>query len=86
MQTYQLNSKLEEDVVWDSDIKPLVSDLLDNVKEVWVYGFTEMLNNAIDHSSGTKVIIQVERTAVDTGIFIVDDGEGIFKKIQRVVP
>lgn len=83
--TYQLTSKLEEDIVWDSDIKPLVSDLPDNVKDIWVYGFTEMLNNAIDHSSGSTVMIQVERTAIDTEIIIIDDGEGIFKKIQRVL-
>ena len=58
-------------------------DLPDNVKAIWAYGFSEMLNNAIDHSSGTGVFIQFERTAVNTEITICDDGEGIFKKIQR---
>ncbi|NJK83371.1 MAG: sensor histidine kinase [Saprospiraceae bacterium] len=42
-----------------------------------------MLNNAIDHSSGTEVLIHVQRTAINTSILIYDDGEGIFKKIQR---
>lgn len=83
MQTYQLANKLEEDVVWDSDIKSLMVGLPDNVKDIWLYGFTEMLNNAIDHSSGKTVIIQLEKTAVDIQIIIHDDGEGIFKKIQR---
>ncbi len=80
---YSLDTSLEEDVVWDSDIKPLLSDLPDNVKDIWIYGFTEMLNNAIDHSSGTKVLIQVKRTSLSTEIMIDDDGEGIFRKIQR---
>ncbi|MGB3199714.1 MAG: ATP-binding protein, partial [Nodosilinea sp.] len=83
METYDLNSNLAEDIVWDSDIKPLVSDLPDNVRDIWLYGFTEMLNNAIDHSSGQAVIVQLQRTAIDTQIIINDDGEGIFKKIQR---
>ncbi len=80
---YSLDTSLEEDIVWDSDIKPLLSDLPDNVKDIWIYGFTEMLNNAIDHSSGTKVFIEVKRTSLSTEIMIDDDGEGIFRKIQR---
>lgn len=82
-QIYFLDTSLEEDIVWDSDIKPLLSDLPDNVKDIWLYGFTEMLNNAIDHSSGAKVFIQVKRTSLSTEIMIDDDGEGIFRKIQR---
>lgn len=80
---YPLSASLEEDIVWDSDIKPLLTDLPDNVKDVWVYGFTEMLNNAVDHSSGTEVFIQVTKTSLSTKIIISDDGEGIFRKIQR---
>lgn len=84
-QAYQLANQLEEDLVWDSHIKSLVADLPDNVRDIWVYGFTEMLNNAIDHSSGKTVIVQLEKTAVDTQIIISDDGEGIFKKIQNAL-
>ncbi|OCQ96746.1 ArsR family transcriptional regulator [Limnothrix sp. PR1529] len=83
METYDLSKNLAEDIVWDADIRPLVKDLPDNVKDIWAYGFTEMLNNAIDHSSGQTVVVQLERTAIDTQIIIYDDGEGIFKKIQR---
>jgi anti-sigma regulatory factor (Ser/Thr protein kinase)/biotin operon repressor len=83
--TYALTSPLEEDRVWDADIKSLVADLPDNVRSIWYYGFTEMLNNAIDHSSGSEVTIYLERTAIDTEIIIFDNGEGIFKKIQRVL-
>ena len=82
-QTYDLTKKLEEDVVWDSDIRPLLIDLPRNDKDIWAYGFNEMLNNAIDHSSGTEVTIQFEKNAISTEIMICDNGEGIFKKIQR---
>lgn len=80
---YSLDGNLAEDVVWRTDISEFVSDLPDNVIDIWQYGFTEILNNAIDHSSGNQVYIQVTKTATTTEIVIYDDGEGIFKKIQR---
>lgn len=79
---YSLDT-LAEDVVWRADISDFISDLPDNVIDIWHYGFTEILNNAIDHSSGTQVHIQVTKTATSTEIVIYDDGQGIFKKIQR---
>lgn len=80
---YTLGSALAEDTVWRTDIAEFINDLPDNVKDIWHYSFTEILNNAIDHSSGTQVHIQVTKTAATTEIVIYDDGEGIFKKIQR---
>ncbi len=80
---YALNGALAEDTVWRTDISKFVSDLSDNVIDIWHYGFTEILNNAIDHSSGEQVHIQVTKTVTTTEIVLYDDGEGIFKKIQR---
>ncbi|WP_423908425.1 STAS-like domain-containing protein [Candidatus Spongiihabitans sp.] len=80
---YTLNGTLAEDAVWRGDISEFINDLPDNVIDIWHYGFTEILNNAIDHSSGTQVHIQITKTATTTEIVIYDDGEGIFKKIQR---
>jgi hypothetical protein len=42
-----------------------------------------MLNNAIDHSAGVEVQVIVEHNALGTYMMIADNGEGIFKKIQR---
>ena len=80
---YPLDGSLAEDVVWRTDIAEFVGDLPDNVIDIWHYGFTEILNNAIDHSAGKQVHIQVTKTATTTEIVVYDDGEGIFKKIQR---
>lgn len=80
---YSLDGRLAEDVVWRTDISERLKGLPDNVVGIWHYGFTEMLNNAIDHSSGEKVIVQITKTATTTRIVVYDDGEGIFKKIQR---
>jgi anti-sigma regulatory factor (Ser/Thr protein kinase) len=81
--TFPLDNTLQEDVVWRNEISVLLSGFPDNVIEVWNYCFTEILNNAIDHSSGQTVTITFKRNAVSTEIKILDDGEGIFKKIQR---
>jgi len=80
---YALDGNLEEDVVWRNDIVSFLGELPINVIDIWHYGFTEILNNAIDHSSGQSVLVQVKKTALNCEIVIYDNGEGIFKKIQR---
>ena len=78
-----LTSTTAEDHVWREKIAPLLSDLPRRARDIWQYGFTEMLNNAIDHSSGTSVHVTIERTALSVKMDLMDDGEGIFRKIQR---
>jgi len=80
---YTLDSSLEEHIVWRDDISPRLGELPDNVIDIWHFGFTEMLNNAIDHSSGKNASLQLKKTATSIEIMIYDDGEGIFKKIQN---
>lgn len=80
---YTLSSDLEEDVIWRKDVLPLLNEFPDNVIKIWNYCFTEMFNNAIDHSSGMSAIVSLKKTAITTEIGIFDNGEGIFRKIQR---
>lgn len=84
-QTYSIKPGLAEDLVWSSDIKLALGQLPDNVLDIWHYGFTEMFNNAIDHSGGTTILVQIKKTAIDTEMLINDDGIGIFKKIQTAM-
>lgn len=81
---YPLGESLAEDVVWHSDISPFVSTLPDRVIDIWHSGVTEILNNAIDHSSGNRVHVQITKTASNTEI-VIYVGEGVFKKIQRAL-
>jgi anti-sigma regulatory factor (Ser/Thr protein kinase) len=74
-----------ESDVWDADVLPQISDLPDNALDIWRYCFTEMFNNAVDHSSGTRITIQLKRTTVNAEIAIIDNGVGIFKKIQHAM-
>ena len=80
---YPIDSQLAEDVVWRNDIEVLLDDVLENVLDIWHYGFTEMFNNAIDHSNGKFVDVKVEKTAAGVKIVLIDDGIGIFSKIKN---
>lgn len=81
-QGYPIAPGLAEDLIWRNDINPKLAHLPANVLNIWHYGFTEMFNNAIDHSSGSRIIVQITKTAANTQILITDNGIGIFKKIQ----
>lgn len=74
---------LEEDKVWREHIRPLMNGLSSNVLGVCQYGFTEIVNNAIDHSEGTILIIGLVRTYKNISLRVVDNGVGIFNKIQK---
>lgn len=76
---------LAEDFVWRSICAPIVKDLPENVRDIWHYGMTEMINNAIDHSGSSEVHVAMRKTALHTFGWVADDGEGIFLKIQRAL-
>lgn len=82
--TYPL-AGLSEDIVWRELCAPIVGDLRENVRDIWHYGITEMVNNAIDHSGAKQVIVGMVKTAIHTSAWVSDRGEGIFLKIQRAM-
>lgn len=85
MKHYDLVEGLEEDRVWRDDVALSLGQLPQNALDIWHHGFTEMLNNAIDHSEGTVISVVFEKTAASTRISIHDDGVGIFRKIQTAL-
>jgi hypothetical protein len=76
---------LSESDVYYRDFGFVFKDLPREIEGICHYGFTEMLNNAIDHSGGQTAGISVQRGTKDIQIFIQDDGEGIFKHIARMM-
>jgi anti-sigma regulatory factor (Ser/Thr protein kinase) len=80
---YTIAAGLEEDTVWRIDVRPLLANLPQNVTDIWHWAFTEMFNNAIDHSEGKTILVKITKTAVDAEIMITDDGIGIFKKLKE---
>jgi anti-sigma regulatory factor (Ser/Thr protein kinase) len=80
---------LQEDRVWTEEyyfLKQLGLEALDNpkVKPILDFSFTEMLNNAIDHSKGSRSIV---RWFVDDphriAFEIEDDGIGVFQNMRQ---
>jgi len=78
-----LSKNVEESVVWQYKILPEIRKLPSNIIDICHYGFTEMLNNAIDHSASPDVLINYEQTAGEIRMTIIDYGIGIFEKIQQ---
>ena len=74
---------LREDAVWRELVLPAVSAEAANVRDIWHYGITEMVNNAIDHSGSADVHVGVRRNAVHTDAWVADDGVGIFHKLHQ---
>ena len=82
LKEYELNDSLAEDLVWRFDVAPSLDQLPENVRDIWHYGFTEMFNNVIDHAEGSSVEVLLRKNAAVTELAIVDNGIGIFRKIQ----
>jgi anti-sigma regulatory factor (Ser/Thr protein kinase) len=80
---FPVHRKLEEHVIYDETVGPLLRDLPENVRDICQYGFNEMMNNVIDHSESDWCTVSFVRNAVRVDIMIQDYGVGIFRKIQR---
>lgn len=79
------NKNLSEDLVLD-EIKQdsgIFLKLPKNISIILDYAFTEMLNNAIEHSRSSKIEVKMKKTK-DAVLFDVRDwGVGIFSNIMR---
>jgi hypothetical protein len=81
--TFQLPIE-HEDLVWQVEFMPYLA-LSANAASLAFYCFTEMVNNATDHSNGTAVEITIRQTELETRITIQDNGIGIFRKIATAL-
>jgi len=76
---------LQEDLVWRELVSPVVARFAQNVRDIWHYAATEMINNAIDHSGAAEVLVEVQKNELSTELLVADEGLGIFVKIQRAL-
>lgn len=79
---YENNGRLSETRVFNNDIASFFKGLEKNVYSIWQYAFSEMMNNAIEHSSAKEITVSVQTNPLETTIIIFDNGIGIFKNIQ----
>jgi anti-sigma regulatory factor (Ser/Thr protein kinase) len=81
VQRYPL-AGLQEDLPWQRDFAPHF-DLPANVARMAQHAFSELLNNAADHSGGSHVTVSLRQTALHLQLLVSDDGCGIFSRIQQ---
>ena len=79
---FKNDGSLSEDRVYNEFISQHIQ-FSKNVNSIWSYAFTEMMNNAIEHSESENIAVAIYQNCLDTKILIKDDGVGIFKKIQN---
>jgi predicted transcriptional regulator/anti-sigma regulatory factor (Ser/Thr protein kinase) len=72
-----------EHIVWRKNILPILPQMPQNIFRICEYGVQEMINNVIDHSGAHGLVISITYTAIDITFSILDDGIGIFDKIQQ---
>ncbi|MEY4745099.1 MAG: hypothetical protein RL272_1044 [Candidatus Parcubacteria bacterium] len=53
-----------------------------NVRQIVSHGFTEMLNNAIDHSRSRRIEVDVRRTSTAVTFVVRDFGIGVFNNVR----
>lgn len=83
--TLPITPNLQEGNVWQTRIESIAQGLPKPIQQICYYGFTEMLNNVIDHSQASKVHIICRFGTDPISIEIHDNGIGIFKKIQSAL-
>jgi anti-sigma regulatory factor (Ser/Thr protein kinase) len=74
---------LEENQVWTSYLHDAFSILPENIYLICNYGFSEMFNNAIDHSQGTRIAVRSKIVDDILKLNIYDNGVGIFNKLKN---
>ncbi|MDC8784600.1 ATP-binding protein [Roseateles koreensis] len=71
---------LQEDIPWQRDFAPHFA-LPPHVLRMVRHGFTELVNNAADHSGGSSVTVSLRQTPSHVQLLVSDDGCGVFDKI-----
>lgn len=80
VQQYPL-AGLAEDRAWSRDFAPYFDTLPAEVRRMAQHAFTELLNNAIDHSEGSMVTVSMRRSATQLQLLVSDDGRGLFDRV-----
>jgi anti-sigma regulatory factor (Ser/Thr protein kinase) len=81
VQRYALTG-LEEDTPWALDFGPCFA-LPAELRRMVQHSFCELLNNAIDHSSGSHVTVSLRQTATQVQLLVSDNGLGLFRRIAE---
>jgi anti-sigma regulatory factor (Ser/Thr protein kinase) len=72
---------LDEQTPWEQDFSPCFA-LPAPITRMAHHAFTEIINNCVDHSGGTRVSVSMRQNKTHLHLLIKDDGCGVFARIQ----
>jgi anti-sigma regulatory factor (Ser/Thr protein kinase) len=81
--SYRIGPQLEEFSILTTDFDGALKQLPENIYDICTYAFTEIFNNAMDHSHGTKITAATFSDGKSISLSIADNGIGIFKNIYE---
>lgn len=70
-----------ESGLWESHVAPLMQGVPANVANIANIAFTEMVNNALDHSDASTLTMGVHVHSGRLQMAVMDDGVGVFRKV-----
>lgn len=78
------NKNLSEDTVLNRlEQTSGVLSLPENAAHIVSYAFTEMLNNAIEHSGSAKISVSAKKDNAVVSFLVIDHGIGVFNNLMR---
>lgn len=70
-------------IAYELCLSKKIEHLSENIKHIWAYAVSEMVNNVIDHSASENMQVIVTQNYLKTSVIISDNGVGIFEKIKK---
>ncbi|MCX6717742.1 MAG: STAS-like domain-containing protein [Candidatus Taylorbacteria bacterium] len=81
---YKNKSLEEHKVLAEIEEKFLqIKDLPENIKSIFTFSFSEMFNNAIEHSTSKNIIVEVSIKNNNLSFIVLDSGVGAFRNIMK---
>jgi hypothetical protein len=79
------NVSLEEHkILSEIDEKfPQISKLNEHIRNIFIFAFSEMLNNAIEHSRSKSITVEISITDEELWFVINDSGIGVFRNVMK---
>jgi len=80
-----LNQSLEEHRVFleIEDKLPILKELPENVRSIFTFAFSEMFNNAIEHSGSKMISVEVNIRGEFLVFTVNDSGVGVFRNVMK---
>lgn len=62
---------------------PRIAQLPENIRSIFTFAFSEMFNNAIEHSQSKSISVEVAVRDKDLSFIVSDSGVGVFRNIMK---